>query len=141
MSYRQGYTELEGQFGTVNATTVSGAANLSTSVGTDELETGAVSGLPLEVSYGPIFAGSPAAGGNSILTGTGATDGGSDAWIVFPSATTFLGAPNIVVTNNNTDVTNTFFVPTGSINVGSFFIESQVASADFTYIAVGSGRI
>ena len=149
MSYRQAYTELEGQFSTVVGATVSGAAvNTNTlaaansEISNAELADSAASGIKVSTGFGTIYAGSPAAGGRQVYAGTSTTGGGSNAWVLFPGVT-FAAAPTAIIPVNTLATANegnTFYIATGSINAGSFYIESSVASTTFMYIAVGSGR-
>ena len=151
MSYREAYTHLEGQFTTVVGATVSGnAVNTNTfaaaasEVGNAELANNSASGLKVSPEYAPHLAGSPGVAGTSLYAGTSTTDGGNDAWVVFPISTPFAAAPVAIVpvqTKATANEGNTFFIPAGSITAGSFYIQSSVASTTFMYIAVGSGRI
>lgn len=142
MSYRQAYSELEGQFASIVASTaISGTDFLVSGLVVDsaELANNAGSGLKVSPGFGVISSGSPAAVGRCVYAGTGATGGGSDAWVLFPGIT-FAAAPTAIVPANAQAAGVTFFIPNGSIAVGSFYIQSSAASASFTYLAIGSGR-
>lgn len=140
MSYRQAYTELEGQFTTMVASTASGntASFGASEIGNAELADNAGSGLKISPGFPVAAAGSPAAVGVSIYAGDSTTGAGSDAWVVYPGVV-FAAAPKIVCQNTK-QAGATFFVPTGSTGVGSFYVQSSAASSTFNYYAIGSGR-
>lgn len=77
--------------------------------------------------------GSPTTWGRAIQAGAGTTGGGSNLWVSYGTA--FGSAPNVVATSAETQ--ETILVKTGSIVVGSFYVESKTASQDFQWIAVG----
>ena len=144
MSYRQGYTELEGQFTTVVGTTVSGnavatntLAAAASEIGTTELADNAASGLKVSPEYGPVGTGSPVAYGLSMLMGSGTTSAASGLWVVFGRA--FAGPPKIITTS--TVASTVIIAAPGSTNAGSYFAVSEGASRLFNWIAIGSGRI
>jgi len=112
---------------------------LNAAITATQIANAAGSGLIVSPGFGVISAGSPAAVGCSAYAGTGATGGGSDAWILYPGVT-FAAAPTAIVPANAQAAGVTFFIPNGSIAVGSFYIQSSAASASFTYLAIGSGR-
>src|SRR3990167_3787692 len=58
----------------------------NTSVTNAILANNSCSGLRVSPEYGPAGTGSPLAFGNIVKGFTGATGGGSDAWIVYPTA-------------------------------------------------------
>lgn len=104
-----------------------------------QMANNAASGAIVSSEYGTIKTGSPAGPGNSLLAGSGQTSAGSSAWILFPS-TAFKANPDVFVQAYGAAGV-TFLVAGGSINAGSFYVESSAASTGFRYLACGSGRL
>ena len=72
--------------------------------------------------------------GGRIQAGSGTLTGGSNLWVVFPSAFTL--NPTVVGTETlNADIA--LLISAGSVNTGSFYIEGPTAAGTFSWIAVG----
>lgn len=120
------------------ATGAVGAAEIAdASITTADLANNACSGGKVSAEYGVIEAGSPAAGGNSLLAVDGTTGAGSSVWVLFNGAA-FAAAPQCVV-SARVDGIGWFAV--SGVSAGSALVLSQNASEKFTLLAVGSGRI
>ena len=108
---------------TAVVTNISGATFSGTGFNNAEGELQSVSvGSPNSV-YGAI-----------IQAGSGLTTAGSTIWIVYPTA--YTGQPSVNVTNITT-VAKTLAIGSNTIGVGSFQAESEDASEEFCWIAVG----
>jgi len=84
-------------------------------------------------SLSPIGTGSPTTTwGKVALGGTGETGAGSNAWHVFPTA--FSATPVVVASSAETD--EAILVKSGSIGVGSFYVETISASQSFSWVAI-----
>jgi hypothetical protein len=95
-----------------------------------------IAGSAQSNSYGLANAniGSPASWASIIIqAGSDSTGTGSNAWTSFPLA--YSATPSVVVSPAET--AESFKVPLGSINVGSFYVATVTASQDFTWISVG----
>ncbi len=71
-----------------------------------------------------------------MVAGSGATGAGSNAWFTFPTA--FSAAPVAVMINNAETAADAAFAPAGSWAAGSFYAETNSASQDVSYIAIGA---
>lgn len=69
-----------------------------------------------------------------IFTGSGATDGGSKAWIVFSTA--YTAAPEVLVTPGSGALGTSFGLI--AIDNGSFGVESSTASKNFQWYSFGA---
>jgi len=75
-----------------------------------------------------------AAFGASIKAGSSTLAAGSNLWITFTTA--FTGTP-VVTATDMTTAAQALFIPVGSLNAGSFYVEGVTASDAFSWIAVG----
>ena len=136
MGLKDGLPSLE-----VHASTFSGtSAQFSAGeISAAELADNAASGTKVDATFPVAGTGSPTGYGLSVQTGSSATGAGSTAWVVF--GTPFASNPYFVATPHSaSDVRITEVI--GSRNPGSTFVISHgAASQEFSWIAIGSGRI
>ena len=72
--------------------------------------------------------------GATVQAGSGTLGAGSNAWVAYSTAYTTNALP--VATNTKT-AAMALFIPAGSLNAGSFYIEGPTAADTFNWISVG----
>jgi len=82
-----------------------------------------------------IGTGSPTTWGMLVQGGSAATGTGSNAWVAFGTA--FSSTPTSVVATQ-AETKEDILVTAGSINAGSFYVETTSASQTFTWLALGA---
>ena len=137
MSYRQAFTELEGQFTTVVGATSSGntASFGANEIGITELANNAASGLIVSQEFPTLMTGSPSTFGQFTQFGNGTTAASSGLWVVFGRA--FKAAPASLITSSRVA---SIVISHGSIGAGSFFAIGEGGARAFDWIACGSGK-
>ena len=84
----------------------------------------------------PVGTGSPTTWGLGFQAGSGATAGGSNAWVSFGTA--FSGVPVSVNTVETETAGEWSFAPIGSWSAGSFYVETKSATKAFSWNAAGA---
>lgn len=144
MGLRDGLASLQVVSQDISGTNIYGATDLQVAAGTvgnAELANNAASGTKVSLEY-PVALGlgSPAIGNIAFQAGSSATTGGSQVWLVFPTA--FAAAPqSVVVAPLNLASAAGNLLTVGSVTAGSCLVQSEAASKTFSWFAIGSGRI
>jgi len=81
-------------------------------------------------------AGSPTTWGKIVQGGTGTLGGGSDVWVTF--GTGFSTTPDSFVAIGAATSPNSIACIAGSLNAGSAYVQGEVASEDFYWVAIGT---
>lgn len=125
----------------VTSTAIISGTNVygSTAVTTPLLSVTTISGTNIVNAEGELQSASIGSGtavyGAKVQAGSGALSAGSVAWIVYPVA--YTGTPSVDVTNMTSISTNGIMVTAGSLNAGSFYVEGETASDEFSWQAIG----